>query len=292
MNRRDRRASARDSRKAVSSSGLFTPAALCDLARREMQAGRPLEAQLACQQALALDPDRTEALHLMGLLSLQARQYDHAIEWIARAGRQDLKTDYLGSLGIALEQQGLLQEAFKAFDRAVQLRPDDVELWTNHGNALLKLERPADALLSYHQVLMLDPLHADAAYGCCCLLLKLGRLEEALRSFNRCDELRPNQAAVLEQRGVVLLVSCLDLVISVDTGVVHLAGALARPTWVLLPFTPDYRWLLGRDDSPWYPTVRLYRQSAARDWSEVLDRLRADLVERVSAFGQRSDESS
>ena len=57
------------------------------------------------------------------------------------------------------------------------------------------------------------------------------------------------------------LISCLDLVITVDTSVAHLAGALGRPTWILLPYTPDYRWLLDRDDSPWYPTVRLFRQT-------------------------------
>ena len=58
------------------------------------------------------------------------------------------------------------------------------------------------------------------------------------------------------------LVSCLDLVITVDTSVAHLSAALGRPTWILLPYTPDYRWLLDRDDSPWYPTARLFRQSA------------------------------
>ena len=57
--------------------------------------------------------------------------------------------------------------------------------------------------------------------------------------------------------------SCLDLVITVDTSVAHLAGALGRPTWILLPYTPDYRWLLDRDDSPWYPTARLFRQTAS-----------------------------
>ena len=56
------------------------------------------------------------------------------------------------------------------------------------------------------------------------------------------------------------VMALVDLVISVDTSVVHLAGALARPGWVLLPFQPDWRWLPDRDDSPWYPTARLFRQ--------------------------------
>jgi Flp pilus assembly protein TadD len=79
------------------------------------------------------------------------------------------------------------------------------------------------------------------------------------------------------------LVSCLDLVISVDTSVAHLAAALGRPTWILLPYTPDYRWLLGRDDSPWYPTVHLFRQSESRDYAEVVARVRTALAELAAA---------
>jgi tetratricopeptide (TPR) repeat protein len=70
-----------------------------------------------------------------------------------------------------------------------------------------------------------------------------------------------------------------DLVIAVDTAVAHLAGAMGRPTWILLPFCPDWRWLLGRDDSPWYPTARLYRQGAPGDWQSVVERVREDLAE-------------
>ncbi|MGO9327861.1 MAG: tetratricopeptide repeat protein [Steroidobacteraceae bacterium] len=67
------------------------------------------------------------------------------------------------------------------------------------------------------------------------------------------------------------LISHLDLVISVDTSVAHLAGALGKPVWVLLPFIPDWRWLLDRYDSPWYPTVRLFRQPATRRWDDVIE---------------------
>jgi tetratricopeptide (TPR) repeat protein/ADP-heptose:LPS heptosyltransferase len=72
--------------------------------------------------------------------------------------------------------------------------------------------------------------------------------------------------------------SLVDLVISVDTSVVHLAGALGRPTWVLLPFHPDWRWMLEREDSPWYPGARLFRQTAPGDWNGVIERVREGLV--------------
>jgi tetratricopeptide (TPR) repeat protein len=81
------------------------------------------------------------------------------------------------------------------------------------------------------------------------------------------------------------LISCLDLVISVDTSVAHLAGALARPVWTLLPYAPDYRWLLGRDDSPWYPTMRLFRQDARRSYAEVIARVRGELEAMIAARG-------
>lgn len=70
----------------------------------------------------------------------------------------------------------------------------------------------------------------------------------------------------------------LDLVISVDTSVAHLAGALGRPVWTLLPYAPDWRWLTDREDSPWYPTMRLFRQHRWGDWANVLDRVQRELA--------------
>jgi len=82
------------------------------------------------------------------------------------------------------------------------------------------------------------------------------------------------------------LLSCLDVVVTVDTSVAHLAAALGRPTWILLPYNPDYRWLLDRDDSPWYPTARLFRQDKTRDYATVLDRVRRELETLIAAKGQ------
>ncbi len=73
------------------------------------------------------------------------------------------------------------------------------------------------------------------------------------------------------------LLSALDLVVTADTLTAHLAGALGIPVWVVLSASPDWRWLIGREDSPWYPTMRLFRQRVAGDWSEVFDRVAAEL---------------
>jgi tetratricopeptide (TPR) repeat protein len=81
------------------------------------------------------------------------------------------------------------------------------------------------------------------------------------------------------------IISLMDLVISSDTSVVHLAGALGKPVWILLPFVPDWRWLLDRDDSPWYPTARLFRQMEIGGWNAVVDRVAAELGVAAVKFG-------
>lgn len=82
-----------------------------------------------------------------------------------------------------------------------------------------------------------------------------------------------NTAGVLEN---------LDLLISVDTSVAHLAGAMGRPVWLLLPFAPDWRWLLNREDSPWYPTMRLFRQMKPGDWNAVFQLIACEVRKMVS----------
>jgi ADP-heptose:LPS heptosyltransferase len=103
-------------------------------------------------------------------------------------------------------------------------------------------------------------------------------------------EIADADASILRDHGVVqfgqefedfadtaAVIAMLDLVITVDTSVAHLAGAMGKATAVLIPFAPDFRWLRDRTDSPWYPTMRLFRQGAIGDWDTPLDRLHQEL---------------
>jgi tetratricopeptide (TPR) repeat protein len=109
-------------------------------------------------------------------------------------------------------------------------------------------------------------------------------------------EVRPADQALLSESGIrhfgdelvdfsdtAALASLVDLVVSVDTAVAHLAGALGLPVWILLPFSPDWRWMFEREDSPWYPTARLFRQPRAGDWTEVLRRVTLEIGRRFGA---------
>jgi tetratricopeptide (TPR) repeat protein len=105
----------------------------------------------------------------------------------------------------------------------------------------------------------------------------VGQLD-SLPGGARVDNLDPILADFSSTAAVL---SHIDLVIAVDTSVAHLAGAMGRPVWTLLPFRPDWRWLLDRTDSPWYPGMRLFRQSAHGDWAGVMRDVRVELVKRA-----------
>ncbi|HVG03487.1 MAG TPA: tetratricopeptide repeat protein [Burkholderiaceae bacterium] len=140
---------------------------------------------------------------------------------------------------------------------------------SEHGNRSMRLAELAPLLATNAHFVSLqkDVPHVDRP-----LLRKLDSLLDVshrLRTF-------ADTAALISQ---------LDLVISVDTSVAHLAGGLGAPVWIALLFTPDWRWQMKRTDSPWYPHARLFRQSVRGDWKDVIDRLTRG-VEEWSELGQ------
>ena len=101
----------------------------------------------------------------------------------------------------------------------------------------------------------------------------------------KCSDLVDLAGQIRNFADSAAIISQLDLVISVDTSVAHLAGALGRPVWVLLPKPAEFRWMTDGDTSPWYPTARLFRQRQAGDWTEVVERLKRSLKEWAGAPG-------
>jgi hypothetical protein len=121
--------------------------------------------------------------------------------------------------------------------------------------------------------------------GVCWISLQKGLGAEQLGAAGDCFRVRDFAAELDEASGPFMdtaaIMRNLDLVITSDTVNAHLAGALGVPVWVALPFVPDWRWLLNRSDTPWYPTMRLFRQGKAGDWPGVFADLQAALRARL-----------
>ena len=101
--------------------------------------------------------------------------------------------------------------------------------------------------------------------------LQVGAEEGALHDIG--NELTDTAPFLTDFAETAAAIANLDLVIGVDTSVVHVAGALGRPVWTLLPFIPDWRWQMECDDSPWYPSMRLFRQASPNDWKGTVERV-------------------
>jgi hypothetical protein len=136
-----------------------------------------------------------------------------------------------------------------------------------------------------------NPGHGNDRNRSVSLAALLAHLPGGFEYVSLQKEIRDIDRATLESTGQVrffglelndfadtaALCDLMDVVISVDTSVAHLSGALGKPTWMLLPFSPDWRWLLERHDSPWYESMTLYRQSSVGDWDSVFSRVATDL---------------
>jgi tetratricopeptide (TPR) repeat protein/ADP-heptose:LPS heptosyltransferase len=141
---------------------------------------------------------------LLGILALQARQYEIAVQWVSRAIRRDLQPQYFLSLGTILQAQGRTDEVIKVFDKATQLGFESADLWMLRGNAMVCVQRLADAVSSFQNVLRFNSQQWDAANQCGITLQRLGRIEEALAYLDLSDALRPNHVPTLLMRGALL----------------------------------------------------------------------------------------
>jgi hypothetical protein len=118
--------------------------------------------------------------------------------------------------------------------------------------------------------------------------LQKGPAAGAVRDLRLTDAMTELGPQLYEYADTAAVVDNLDLVVTVDTSVAHLAGALGKRVWLLLPFSADWRWMENRLDSPWYPTMRLFRQTRPDDWSDVIESVRAAMVELSDGLDTRS----
>lgn len=111
--------------------------------------------------------------------------------------------------------------------------------------------------------------------------LQLDYRPQEIEYLDRLSELQQNHEGRNDFSDTAALIECMDMVITVDTSFGHVAGAMGKPVWILLPYDMDFRWLLQREDSPWYPTARLFRQPVAGDWESVIANVRTALQQEL-----------
>ncbi len=203
MSRRERRSTSEKDKLELSARAGGNVAAIHDALLGAMRDGRLLEAQAGCQRALEANPDDPELLHLMASICLNAKEFDHAVEWASRAIRRGAKPSYLATLGTSLLNLERRDEALQAFDKAVQLKPDDADLWRQMGDALIEAGRMGEALLCFQHAVDLNPADSDAAYKAGVLLQEEGRFDEALVYLDRSADAQPDHAPTFAMRGFV-----------------------------------------------------------------------------------------
>ena len=143
-----------------------------------------------------------------------------------------------------------------------------------------------------------DPRHQNDKQRSIALAELMAALPPGFEYVSLQSEIRDSDRQALEERDQLVhfgselkdfsdtaaLCAQMDVVVCVDTSVAHLSGALGKPTFLLLPYNPDWRWLLERTDSPWYPTMQLYRQEQLGNWQSALEKVSADLQKIVSTM--------
>ncbi len=166
--------------------------------------------------------------------------------------------------------------------------PAQVEAWRQRlpGNSLRIGLVWAGSPLHPHELWRSIPLEQLAPLtkleGTTFYSLQMGAPAEQVKQLGDRVHLIDLQDEQKDFADTAAIVANLDLVISIDTSVAHLAGAMGKPVWILLYKSADWRWLLDREDSPWYPTARLFRQSTLGNWQDVVARVERELRELVA----------
>ena len=230
-------------------------------ARVHLEAQAPLETLLAGLEGL-------EAFHSAGRATPPHCDFQCPLESLARAFRTRCE-DIPAPVPYVYPRAGLVEAWRTRLGASARKRVGLV--WS--GNSAFKADHHRSVPLS-----LFAPLWS-LAWDWVALMKDV---RDADREAMALAPLQDHGAALIDFAQTAACIACLDLVITVDTSVAHLAGAMGKPVWILLPFYPDWRWLLDREDSPWYPSARLFRQSAPGDWVGVLARVKAALDQASS----------
>jgi tetratricopeptide (TPR) repeat protein len=202
MNRQQRRAFGKPSKAPRP----HTPAGYFEAGLRLLKGGQLQEAEQCGKNALALDAEHADSLHLMGVLCMLSKRPELAVEWFAQAIRQDQTvSDYFFNLALALEQLGRLDEAIKSLDRGLVLKQDRVDGWCSLGRLLQQQQRFDEAILCFEEARKREANHLEATNASALLHFETGRYDEAITRFDRSLELAPGQAGALHFKAVCLL---------------------------------------------------------------------------------------
>lgn len=244
------------------------------------------EAAQALSETYPTSPFGWKALGLALLLAGSAQK---ALAPLQRAlGLKADDPEVFFYLAAAWRGLGQADRALASYASAIELRPGYGEAHFELGTMLVGLKRFTQAEPHFRHSIAANPQAARGHMGLGVALRHLDRLEEAEKCFRHALSLEPsnpnghyNLGNFLRDAGrfvdTAAVMTLCDLVITSDTAAAHLAGALGVRTWVALKAVPDWRWMLERDDSPWYPTLRLFRQRRRGDWEAVFGDIEAAL---------------
>ena len=212
------------------------------------------------KMVLQNDPNNPVALHSLGIIAHQRGNHKTAVKLIGKAIENNPRIpQFHTTIGLVFEALGKFEEAVAAYQQAVFIKPDYAEAYHNMAVALQSQGQYSAAVEKCKQAVSLMPDYAEAYNTMGFSMEKQEQYADAIENYMKAIQFKP------------------DFVVSVDTAVLHLAGAMGKPTLALLPFSPDWRWMLNRQDSPWYPTMKLFRQKKWGQWEPVFQRAAEEL---------------